>query len=176
MANRKIRPIRLEGNIAYVPLTQGYTAVIDAADVPLVSGTNWTARISRRKNGTVYTVYAVRAKTDEGKQRTVIMHRVIAGTPNGLDTDHADGDGLNNRRANLRNATKSQNQSNQRLSSANRSGAKGVTWHSASGRWQAGIRSDGKISFLGYFNCVTAAAFAYAKASAALHKEFGRIA
>ena len=36
MASREIRPIRVEGNIAYVPLTKGCEALIDAADVPLI--------------------------------------------------------------------------------------------------------------------------------------------
>ena len=40
---KAIRQIRVDGNIAYVPLTRGYEAVIDAADVPLVEGWNWYA-------------------------------------------------------------------------------------------------------------------------------------
>ena len=40
---KKVRPIRIEGDLAYVPLTRGYEAVIDAGDVSLVEGFNWYA-------------------------------------------------------------------------------------------------------------------------------------
>jgi hypothetical protein len=49
-----IRTIRIQGNVAYVPLTRGYEAIIDAGDVPLVLERNWTALLAPR------TVYAVR--------------------------------------------------------------------------------------------------------------------
>lgn len=45
------RPIRIEGDVAYVPLTQGYTAIIDAGDVPLVEGRSWQADIKPRAIG-----------------------------------------------------------------------------------------------------------------------------
>jgi hypothetical protein len=40
---KKIRPIRVEGDTAIVPLTRGFEAVIDAVDVPIVEGWNWVA-------------------------------------------------------------------------------------------------------------------------------------
>ena len=39
----KVRPIRIEGDFAYIPLTRGYESVIDATDVNLVEGFNWYA-------------------------------------------------------------------------------------------------------------------------------------
>ena len=53
---------------------------------------------------------------------TVLLHRVIAGTPVGMETDHRDRDGLNNRRNNLRNATIAQNRQNAAISADNTSG------------------------------------------------------
>lgn len=174
MAEAKLRPIRVEGNVAYIPLTQGYTAIIDAADVPLVEGFSWCADVTQN------TVYAMRTDHSGAKQRTVRLHRVIMGEPNGLDVDHRDGNGLNNRRhgqtGNLRVASPGQNNCNQRITPRNTSGFKGVYWRKDRAKWQAYIMLNGKQRHLGYFRCPTAAAIAYAKASRELHGEFGRIA
>ena len=171
---KPIRPIRIEGNLAYVPLTQGYEAVIDAADVPLVEGRNWHASVNRS------TVYAQRSEAGAGgngpKHRAVQLHRVIMGEPKGLLVDHRDGDGLNNRRSNLRMATRSQNQHNQKLASHNTSGFKGVRWDKQRGKWQAAIRLNGKRKHLGFFPTPEAAYEAYCKGSAEIHGEFGRVA
>lgn len=178
MANKAIRPIRIEGNIAYVPLTQGYEAVIDAADVSLVVGYNWRARVSRRQDGSVYTVYAVRCtpRGDGGKQFNVPMHRVIASTPADLDTDHINGDGLDNRRGNLRTVTTALNARNRRRAANNTSGVKGVCWDARKGKWRARIRADGRCHLNRYFDTIEGASEAYAAASAAFHQEFGRVA
>lgn len=161
------RAIRIEGDVAYVSLTKGYEAVIDASDVPLVEGCNWFALVTPRA------VYAMRADCSGPKQRAVMLHRVLMGTPEGLYVDHIDGDGLHNRRSNLREATKQQNNHNARTRSDNSSGYKGVSLDS--GRWRARIMLDKKSRLLGYFGCPTAAHFAYIKASRHLHGEFGRV-
>ena len=167
MANRKIRPIRIEGNVAYVPLTRGYEATIDAADVDLVSGFNWYAKPG---GGTVYA-----ARTDAATNKTARMHTVVAPAPDGLVVDHIDGNGLNNCRKNLRHATHIENCQNQRLAKNNASGFKGVSWHKARRKWIMQIAGGGK-RIARYFDTPEQARDAYAKSSAALHKEFGRIA
>lgn len=172
---KPIRHIRIEGNIAYVPLTKGYEATIDAADVPLVDGRNWTARLKIKANGGFGNVYAVRATYNGGKQSIVWMHRLIANTEIGMETDHIDGNGLNNKRDNLRSATGAQNNRNRRVTIRNTSGAKGVHWHKPRQKWLAQIRFDGEHHHLGLFRCRTAAAMAYAIASQKLHGEFGRV-
>jgi hypothetical protein len=169
MPAKPIRPIRIEGNIAYVPLTRGYEAVIDAADVPLVSDWNWFAKADNEKR-----VYGVRSsRCVLGK--AVLMHRIIAQCPDGLYVDHIDGNGLNNRRSNLRHATNSQNQHNQSVNSVNKSGFKGVSWHKKRGMWQARIRANKKRIWLGNYICVKEAHAAYCEASARLHGEFSRV-
>jgi hypothetical protein len=172
----KIRPIRIEGDCAFVTLSAGYVCVIDAADVDLINVGNWSAHVSRRGDGSVLTVYAFRQICDEnGRRGRALMHRLIAGTPAGLQTDHIDGDGLNNRRANLRNATKTQNGRYIRRPLHNTSGVKGVSWHKGSNKWRASIKCDGKSRALGSFKSIAEAAEAYAAASAELHGEFGRL-
>ncbi len=164
------RPIRIDGDVAYVTLTKGYLAMIDTADTHFVAGWNWRALVDGN------TVYAVRKDCSGPKQRSVKMHRIIMGNPEGLEIDHKDGDGLNNRRNNLREATRSQNNHNQRRSKNNTSGFKGVTWHKAGGKWQAQIMMDGRKRFLGLHATPEAAHTAYCKASAELHGEYGRVA
>lgn len=168
------RPIRIEGNLAYVPLTRGYEAVIDAEDVHLVEGWNWTALVC------VGHVYAFRIISHDNKTKAVLMHRVIMGEPEGLLVDHKDGNGLNNQKRgdawNLRVATRSQNAQNQGVRKNNTSRLKGVSWHKASGKWVARIMLEGKETWLGSFKCRTAAAVAYMKASRKHHGDFGRTA
>lgn len=167
---KAIRQIRMDGNIAYVPLTQGYEAVIDVADVPLVEGWNWYAQVRP------HTIYAKRIDGAGQSRFTVHLHRVVMESPDELEVDHRDGNGLNNRRGNLRLATRSQNNQNRNTGVNNTSGYKGVTWHKAKGKWNARIKINGKRRNLGYFSNPESAAAAYAAASSELHGEFGRTA
>lgn len=171
---RETRCIRIEGDIAYVPLTKGYEAVIDAEDVPLVSGASWRAAVGK------WAVYAIRNHSDGELKTTISMHRLIMGAPVGLEVDHRDGNGLNNRRhgetGNLRVATTSQNQFNQRVSVANSSGFKGVTLVKSLGKWQAQIRHGKARRYLGLHATKEAAHAAYCAASLELHGEFRRLA
>ena len=129
---RKIRQITIEGNLAYVPLTRGKQAVIDASDVHLVDGVNWQARINS------HTAYAMSSKqTSPTTWIARIMHRMIGAAPDGMQVDHIDGDGLNNRRSNLRIVTAAQNAQNVKLRRNNESGIKGVYGHQAKGEWDA---------------------------------------
>lgn len=172
----KIRPIRIEGDVAYVTLTHGYVAVIDAADVSLVEGFNWYAFCHYRADGALRTVYALR-KTSlrDGPRRTALLHRQLMQPPDYMQIDHIDGDGLNNRRENMRIVTHQQNQQNTRISCKNTSGVKGVCWDIGKNKWRAKISIGGKQKYLGLFTCIQAAAAAYAAASEKHHGKFGRL-
>lgn len=170
MAKKAIRPIRIEGNVAYVQLTQGYEAIIDAADVHLVEGVNWQATVKG------YTVYACRTWRGSGGKGIVFLHRVVLPTAVDQMVDHADGNGLNNRRANLRHASRSQNACNQKKRRDNTSGFKGVVRSKKTGRFQATIRTSGKRKSLGFYACPTAAYFAYVKAAREVYGDFSRLA
>lgn len=165
---KAIRQIRVDGNIAYVPLTKGYEALIDAADVPLVEGFNWYVLKDGRS------VYAMRTDRTGVRPRGVLMHRVIAGDPDGMEVDHHDTDGLNNRRLNLRVATKGQNQHNRRHNGNSASRLKGASFCKRERRWRAQIKADGKKLHLGYHPTEEAAHAAYVAASERLHGYFGR--
>lgn len=91
-----------------IPLTQGKVALVDDEDYEELSRFKWCATKNRRGK-----FYAVRGGPRAGGgSPTVQMHVVIAGTPAGMDTDHIDGDSLNNQRSNLRICTRAENLSN----------------------------------------------------------------
>jgi hypothetical protein len=174
MASKQIRPIRVEGNVAYVPLTQGYEAIIDAADVPLVEGLNWFAQTDKRRDGSVRNVYAARTDKVNGRNIASFLHRVVISAQIGVEVDHRDNNGLNNQRANLRIATREQNARNQRRQESDT--ARGTTYVKRRRKWQAQIKVGGRSIYLGMFGSEAAAHAAYIKASAELHGEFGRTA
>ena len=160
------RDVRIDGDVAYVPLTQGYEAVIDAADVHLISGWNWTAQVKPRN------VYAFRTDYSGPRPRKVWLHRLIAREPDGLQVDHVDCDGLNNRRRNLRVATHDENARNARRAVINTSGFKGVSRMGS--KWMARIHLNGKDKYLGCFPNPEDAHAAYCDAAILLRGKFGR--
>lgn len=166
----KPRQVRVDGDVAYVTLTKGYEAVIDATDVPLVASFNWCAKPDCN------TVYAIRADRSSGKHTTLLMHRELMKADDGIEIDHINGNGLDNRRRNLRFSTKSQNQMNQRLSKANTSGVKGVHFLKSDKKFQAYIKANGKRINLGTHATQEEARLARIAASSALHGDFGRSA
>lgn len=170
MDTKKIRPIKVEGNIAYVPLTQGYEAVIDADDVPLIEGRNWCAHIKRRKDGSIMTAYAICYVNG----RKVWMHRILRDIPPGMMCDHVDGNGLNNRRNNLRQATLTQNNRNARVRVDSLSGVKGIAWRERYQAWEARIKVNGKTKHIGTFKSLADAKEATFNARVDLHGSFAR--
>jgi len=166
---KKVRPIRIDGNVAYVTLTKNQIAIIDAEDVDLVSGFNWCSH-----GKTVF--YAARgASVGHKKTKILFMHRLIAKTPDGMDTDHINGNTLDNRKENLRHATSSQNKHNQKARATNKSGFKGVSWAKKAGKWTAQICCHRKTKNLGYFDCAKDAHQAYCDAARLLHGDFARV-
>lgn len=168
----KIKPIRIEGPLAFITLTKGCEAVIDVEDLPLVEGKNWCANVHKN------TVYAMRLERIGGKWKNIKMHRVLMSAPPGLEVDHKDGNGLNNCRrgdnGNLRLATHSQNQCNSRYLTKGKAGLKGVKPDLRRNKFQARITAKGQTQSLGYFATPEAAHAAYCEASAILHGAYGR--
>lgn len=142
-----------------ISLTQGLVAWVDDQDFESLSSHNWQAR---KRGRTYYARRQVSTGLKCPRQRTIFMHAVIAGTPGGLATDHINGNGLDNRRTNLRIATPGQNQHNRtRKQSGCSSVYRGVSLHRRSGKWKAQIKIKGEIFYLGMFDNEEAAARAY---------------
>ena len=104
----------------------------------------------------------------------MLMHREIIQTPEGMHTDHIDGNKLNNRKLNLRICRNSQNRCNMRLHIDSTSGYKGVAWHKGTNKWQARIRVNDKTLWLGLFENAADAARVYDNAALRLHGEFAK--
>lgn len=154
-----------------IKLTQGKFALVDACDYEYLNQWKWYTEKHRS------TFYAVRnSKKDESKeQRLVRMHQVILQRM-GIkfqQTDHVDGNGLNNCRSNLRAATCQENNFNRNTSKNNTSGCKGVSWHKRDQKWQVRIMINSKRIHLGYFDDIKDAARAYNQAA---KKHFGKFA
>jgi len=95
-----------------IPLTQGQKAMIDDKDYELVSHLKWHAIRIRR------TFYA-QSRLSTKPSKAVLMHRFILDAPSEMEVDHRNGDTLDNRRNNLRIATRPQNGRNLRMNRRN---------------------------------------------------------
>lgn len=93
-----------------------------------------------------------------------------------MDVDHINGNPSDNRLANLRRATNSQNQQNRRLGSNNTSGYKGVFFNKQCRKWAATIFADGRARHLGLFSTPDQAHVAYVDAAKKFFGEFARAA
>lgn len=149
-----------------IPLTRGYSAIVDDEDYEWLSRWKWYALVDK------HTVYAAREETVNGNSTCVMMHRRICNTPDGYETDHWDGNGLHNCRANLRVVTKSQNMWNRKPQTNGTSPHKGVGWHKSRQKWRARIRVNGQQFHIGHFNSEKDAAAAYAARAAVEFGEF----
>jgi hypothetical protein len=161
--------IRVDGNVAYVTLTKGYVATVDAADVEILAPFSWFVNTSQ------HLAYGMtRTRDAEGRVKIVFMHTMLLQPPTGLITDHIDGDGLNNRRSNLRAVTPGQNKYNSRTYKNSQSGVKGVM-PTKTGTWTAQIRYERRKHYLGTFKTLAEAQQAYADAAKRLHGDYARL-
>lgn len=171
VSGKRKRTVSIKGDVAEVPLTSGYVAIVDVADAGAVAAHNWHARVDEN------TVYAWTSIVDEmGNRRGVSLHSFLCDSTDLVD--HKDGDGLNNRRSNLRPATHHQNQCNKRLSKNNLSGYKGVrfaAWVSGQNKWRAQIMVNGRRKSLGYHATPEDAAHSYDASAIELFGEFARL-
>lgn len=146
-----------------VPLVNKHREVVgvtlvDDADFEAVSQHSWYLLKER------HTSYAA----TKVKGRHVRLHRFLL--PGVAQIDHADRNGLNNCRDNLRPAAPTENQANTRPRKGKK--YKGVSWNTRKQKWQAQIRSFGMDFHLGYFDDETAAARAYDEMAFAVFGEF----
>ena len=149
-----------------IGLTQGFETIVDDQDFEWLSKSKWYTKRGRKL------FYARHKERGKKHQKEVLMHRLILNAPQGMQVDHINGDGLDNRRSNLRLATNSQNLKNQGPHKDNCSGFKGVYWDKRAHKWRAQIRTDGKKTGLGYFTLKEDAARAYNDAASKAHGTF----
>lgn len=149
----------------------GYEVVIDDEDFKTVSGIAWTVTPKSSRGGP----YVIKHKMVNGKKRIVFLHRFLLNEPGGKEVDHKNGDTLDNRKANLRIASHSNNQWNRWRNKNNKTGFKGAHYCIRDKKYRARIFKDGKCVSLGNYNTPEEAYDAYCEASVKLHGEFGRV-
>lgn len=150
-----------------IALTQGQHAMVDTADYDCLNRWNWLAQW----NNSTHSFYARRYQS--GKY--VWMHRVILDCPSHKQCDHANGNTLDNRRANLREATHNQNVRHARRRRDNTTGFKGVMWNEDTHKWKAVIVVDGAKKYLGLFTSKEQAARIYDEAAKLWHGKFAHL-
>lgn len=152
--------------MAKLYLTNGTAVLVDDEDLERLLPYKW----AEHRTTDHLTSYA-RAEVN-GKKDRRLMHRMILDAPRGSDIDHINGDGLDNRKVNLRLATRSQNMHNQRNRRNNTSGFKGVTLDSRNGRWRGRVMLERRSVSLGYFATKEEAAAVVRAARQKLHGDF----
>lgn len=117
----------------------------------------WNSRFSGKTAGWVHNHHAGKKYIDVRiLGNTYKSHRLaflyITGSFPENDVDHINGDGCDNRWANIRDVTVAENNKNARLHSRNKSGFVGVSWHKKTGKWRAYLSVQGNAFHLGLFD------------------------
>ena len=151
-----------------IQLTRGAVAIVDDEDFERLSIWKWQLF----NNG-----YAGRqGRTIDGiKEKPRYMHRCLLSPPAGPEVDHVNGNRLDNRRSNLRIATRQQNGMNKSVSKNNKLGIKGVSFDPSRGKFSARITVAPKYLYLGRFDTADEARVAYESAATKHYGEFARI-
>jgi hypothetical protein len=149
-------------------LSQGLKTIVDEEDYTTLSQYKWFANRAR------YTFYAARNINENGKKTVVRMHRIIMSAEDDQQIDRINGDGLDNRRSNLRVASVISNQQNRTKHSGNFI-YKGISFRSdILKHWRARITVNKQEIVLGYFETSLEAALAYDDAAKRFFGEFAR--
>jgi len=155
-------------------LTQGQTAWIDDDDFEEVSRYRWHAH-RVHAHAPWYAVANLPRPRSTGRN-SLRMHMLLMGeAPEGKTVDHRNGNGLDNRRSNLRWATVSEQRWNSGLSRKNTSGFKGVSFDKSRGKYRAQIRVAERYVRLGRFMTAEEAAQAYDRAAREAFGAFARL-
>ncbi len=151
-------------------LGEGEWTILDQQDYCRLGHFKWYVYGHRGK------FYAARSfRVSKRKFKPLSLHREIMNAPKRRIVDHENGDSLDNRRANLRLATKSQNVWNCRKRKNTSSRFIGVHFDKRKGHWAARMEHHGKRIWLGYFDSEIEAARARDRAAKKHYGEFARL-
>lgn len=150
------------GNHAWKPITKGYVVLVDPEDIDLIQ-----SGVHARPSKSGRNVYAA-----DGERK--YLHRKILQAPRTRFVDHRNGNGLDNRKGNLRAASHSQNQQNRKKSPDRSSRFKGVSYCKHRSMWEARATVNRQRFRAGHFDDEVEAAKAYDSLAKKLHGEFAR--
>lgn len=151
-----------------IPLTQGKYALVDDEDFAELSRFKWQFSCGYAKRS------ASAQERREGLPTSINMQRQILGFPEGMDTDHINGDKLDNRQSNLRVCSHTENTRNRRKYDHNQSGHVGVHWQSKNKKWVAQIKVNQQVKYLGIFEDIKEAIAVREKAAKQYFGEYVR--
>ena len=138
---------------AEINLGNGLSTMCDWCDFDSVNKHSW---FLVKKGRVFYVATNIRETDEHGKSilKRRYLHRILfKDLPKGMVVDHLNGNGLDNRRSNLRIVSHQQNTRNRSGSQKNsKSGVRGVYWHKQRGKWAACIRHNGKNISLGLYD------------------------
>ena len=154
-----------------IALSQGLTAFVDDDDyIHLMTYNKWFAV---KHHGTLYAKTNIPAP--EGKRTTMKMHRVIMNAQPGDIVDHINGNGLDNRKENLRIVSNKHNARNRKSHSGTSSIYKGVSYLARLQKWQVNICEDGVNHYIGVYASEEQAARAYDRHAIIRFGQFARL-
>lgn len=157
-----------------IPLNQGKFALIDDEDFERVNQYKWHLF----KCGTGLKEYVATNKYVNGIRKVIKLHRFILRAKKKQIMDHINGNGLDNRKANLRFCTQQQNAYNRKLNKNNTSGYKGISFKKdirlKYKQWIAYINVEKKRKYLGYFRTKEEAMKVRIEAEKQYYGEFAR--
>jgi hypothetical protein len=164
LLRKRWEPIEIDKHTYGIPLSMDQVALIDKEDFDKIKDYGWYAHFDKVGK----TFYAI----TRTHGTNIIMHRLILNAPDSLVIDHADHNGLNNRKSNIRVCSQSQNCMNKKVQSNNTSGYRGVSFHKTKNKYQATIMVNRKQVYLGTFNTALEASEAYQIAAKKLFGKF----
>ena len=148
-----------------------YTVLVDDEDLERVRAAGpWYVFSVSKSNHYPY----VKAYVPNKRGSVIYLHRLITNAEPGQIVDHINRDGLDNRRANLRLCSRSQNNGNRHRNQNNTSGFKGVSWCQKRRAWTACISRDSRTLHLGSFETPEEAHSAYCSAALEYFGDFAR--
>lgn len=146
-----------------IKLTKDKFAIVDDEDFEYLNQWKWLFdRYASRQEGNY----------EKGTRKMIYMHRLIMKTPDGFDTDHINGNKLDNRKENLRIVTRQLNNANARIAKNNKLKFKGIWFSKRLNKYTASIGFNYKIIHLGCFTSAIEAAKAYDAKAKELFGEF----
>lgn len=151
-----------------IPLGDGLFALIDDDDAELAAAYKWRPWRSARNRR----VYPVGKRFVDGQQEIVQMHRLILPSAPDVQVDHINGDGLDNRRSNLRRCTQSENLWNQPAKANSKTGLRGVYYRDDIGKYHGSVTVNRKRHWTGWYLTAREAAMARDRLAVQLHGEF----